>query len=165
MRVAILSAGPSLLKTWKDDAGYDLVVGVNRAVLVFECDWGAAADWDRCLFLEGMVRVGILTVRKTLRVCEVEGCLRDGLKYEMLWNAKGCDPEFTGTWTLPVTIRTVIRKWDPLEIDVYGCDMAGNSDCKGERMANRDAERWRDEKIILDRVVDKRVRFVECATP
>lgn len=44
MRVALLSAGPSLRQTFDFDAHFDLRIGVNSAAAVAHCDWWACGD-------------------------------------------------------------------------------------------------------------------------
>ena len=44
MRVALLSAGPSLPQMFDPDAQNDLRVGVNSAAALFHCDWWACGD-------------------------------------------------------------------------------------------------------------------------
>ncbi|MFI4862426.1 MAG: hypothetical protein ACIAXF_17305, partial [Phycisphaerales bacterium JB063] len=44
MKIALLSAGPSLRQTFNPDAKFDLRVGVNRAAGAFHCDWWSCGD-------------------------------------------------------------------------------------------------------------------------
>lgn len=46
MKVALLSQGPSLEKTWPGPERYDVVVGVNLTAFRWPCDWWALADAD-----------------------------------------------------------------------------------------------------------------------
>lgn len=44
MRVALISAGPSVLHTFDPTKRYDLRIAVNSAAAVFHCDWWVCGD-------------------------------------------------------------------------------------------------------------------------
>lgn len=145
MRVAILSAGPSLLRTWSLDLRYASTIAVNSALAVVSADWLAAGD-DVTFRRLGAhrPRVGCWTVEDRVRI-PVEGWANvRALAWEGMpgWTGLSRKPNWSvqaalaGAYSLGATI-----------VDVYGHDMAGDADVIGYIGDVRGEEhRWSRER-------------------
>lgn len=149
MKVAILSAGPSLVQTFDPDAGHDLSIGVNRAAGSFHCDWWSCGDAQTFAEHEPVGYPVLFTMTGA------DGQFRrfrdtpDRLaKHRMvLWGE--CSDALAGrglpacwnNWS--ITAAMALAVWQGAKhVDVYGHDMSGVIDVAGRRMDKR-AEQWK----------------------
>lgn len=147
MRIALLCPGPSLPRTFDPAAGYDVTVGVNRAILCHPCDWFASFDASTVKTL------AVPTDKVFTRAhCFPAGC--DGVALETvigdypavrLWEAgmfSACGALLLCSW-LGADV-----------IDVYGTDWTPGPDFDGKASPGdwRVAERWRRETRVWDKI-------------
>lgn len=144
MRVAILSAGPSLRKTWRGNFQYCATIAVNSALAVVKTDWLAAGD-DVTLRRLGAHRplVGGWTMEDVARTPP------DGWRGVRLlpWNYL---PGWVGldrpaNWSIQAAVAGAYSLGATI-IDVYGHDMAGELDVTGSTGDSRGEERWQRER-------------------
>lgn len=161
MRVAILSAGPSLI-TWPREVfdAYDLRIAVNSAAEYLACEWWSAADAIAVLRLQPLGSPLIYTRGRSV---SQQSCVK--LPPELLgrirkWDNYKCDPN---TW--PCTAWRTLSVCAALQlacflgaksVDVRGHDCSGVQDWRGKtgiddkpvlgrRLHNRGEDRWKRE--------------------
>lgn len=149
MKVAILSAGPSLVQTFDPDAGHDLRIGVNRAAGSFHCDWWSCGDGQTFREHEPIGLPVVFTMDRhdgQLRAdCNVGE--RFARHRVVGWNE--CRDALAGrglpgcwdNWS--ITAALALAVWQGAKhVDVYGHDMRGIVDVAGRRLDKR-AENWK----------------------
>ncbi len=153
MKAAILAPGPSLSLLDAPPAA-DILIGVNRAILRFPCQWLAAMDYT------------------TLKQLHREGATMPSLfTREATWaNVKhkfGPFPQFITTDQIAIPVPRWALKTAPAalvlaahlgasEIEVFGADWAVDApDYDGFLIdgTERDQKRWDDEAAIWNDVV------------
>lgn len=154
MKTAILCPGPSLCQTYPG-AGYDLVIGINRAATAFGVDVWVASDLPLILAEFGNV-IGnppLFTRDETL----------DSLIRRAYQRPISCCPfsqlacpvdgwqTFTACAALVLAGRLGARR-----IHAYGADWNDRADFDGKSPPGRrrDAGRWEQERRIWDQVVE-----------
>ena len=149
MRVALLSAGPSLAQTFDPDAGHDLRIGVNRAVGSFHCDWWSCGDAQTFAEHEPIGYPALFTLDDTDGQFERFANTRDRLTKHrvVLWSEIGnalAGRGLPASWTnWSITAGLVLAVWKGAKhVDVYGHDMSGVVDIAGRRLDKR-AEQWK----------------------
>lgn len=140
MTAAILSAGPSLLRTWCPNPRADLeTFAVNRAIMATGCDWFIAGD--RPTFeIVGPNRPRLGTY--------YGASPRDATGWGELIYAN----ELPGirelprpwNWSVQVALAAVAHRGHRL-VYLYGVDHRGNTDASGTDCDSRTAERWERE--------------------
>lgn len=144
MRIAVLCPGPSLPRTFKHDQPYDVLIGVNRAVLFTSCDWLASFDAStvKALATPGMkvfTRASCLPQDETLEAVAVwYPCVK--LSDAGMFTACGA-----------LLLAAALGAND---IDVYGADWSDAPDFDGRHSEGdwRVAERWRRERVVWDKI-------------
>ncbi len=145
MRVAILSAGPSLRRTWRGNFRYSATIAVNSALAVVQTDWLASGD-DVTLRRLGNRRplVGLWTMEDHVR-CPVAGwenVRRLPLNFLPGWTGLTRPPN----WSVQAAVAGAYSL-GATSIDIYGHDMAGDEDCTGYVGDVRGEEhRWSRER-------------------
>lgn len=160
MNAAILCPGPSL-NDWPDAtwANHNLIIGVNRAVLRFRCDWWAAGDWPMVKKHALGYRVKLFTTPATYSHLLGLTQFRDRMELhsydeaatflhptEWRWNGK------------TATAALVLAAWQgATQIDVYGADWTTAPDYDGVMFpgTDRSASRWISEQDVWYRLVEK----------
>lgn len=157
MRIALLSAGPSLVQTFNDSLSFDVRIGVNTAVEHFACDWWCVGD-RHLLIGENMAPakpIGNPRIYTTTETID-----RVGLTTALSWSEAG--PQYSppmedtakgrtsgwDTWTATAAV-VLARHLNATSLDVYGVDMAGHSDVSG-RVGGRSDHRWQRERPVWE---------------
>lgn len=156
MRIAVLCPGPSLTRTYPDaDRAHDIVIGVNRAVLAFRCDWWSFMDrhvfheWrpDYPVKLFTLDNVSVSTSHiEAFNACEV-------LVHPAMRTSRRC------AWNTFSATSALVLAAEHLRadtVDVYGADMVGAADYDGKTdpRFNRTDKRWGKEVTIWNRTVE-----------
>lgn len=151
MRVALLSAGPSLSSTYPGiRAQHDLLIGVNRAVELYDCHWWSCGDWQGVEMIRPIGRPRLFTMAPSADNLEARST--PAADYDgpiVRWDDVG-DPLFPphgwSTYSGPAAlVLAVFLKAQ--DVDAYGVDLDGIGDCKGNAgEGGRDAQRWIDER-------------------
>lgn len=160
IKVALLSAGPSLRKTFDPDAGHTVRIGVNSAVELCECEWWAAGDMLAIQKIKPVGRPGIYTKRTTLDRMETRfPDLLDG-RPTLTWAdaVDGLGSMPAGWSVYSATAALVLAAHLQAEsVDVFGVDMEGDLDHAGRQGENRSENRWSNERNVWNQMV----RWVE----
>jgi hypothetical protein len=166
-RIAILSAGPSLIRTWRERnrASFYETIAVNRALMVCDADWLVAGD--ACVFAclgDRRPRLGFVTFRDAdipwphRRDWSVQhlGTLsrRDWQDLPLLFprsDAPGAaDPL---QWSIQAAILLAVQhQADVLEI--FGHDATCAPDVSGDPGEDRTRERWDREARDLSATIN-----------
>lgn len=155
MRIALLSAGPSLLRTFNDSLSFDVRIGVNRAAEHFACDWWSVGDWQAVVgdAMEPLRPIGqphIFTLDDSANTISK---LRPELTphgWKQLCGAYG-GPEGWSTWSASAGAMLAYHL-RAKTLDVYGVDMAGHQDVSGF-VGGRGDERWNRERPAWEATV------------
>jgi hypothetical protein len=152
MKVAILSAGPSLKATWRGNGGYFWTVAVNQALIVERTDWLAAGDRPTLAQLgDRRPFIGVWTMRhvidegvpgwekvRLIPFNDMPGWR--GLSRPANWSIQAA---LAGAYGLGAT-----------HIDVYGHDMSGDLDVSGRSGEDRSPGRWERERADWESSVE-----------
>lgn len=145
MRIAILSAGPSLKRTWRGNFQYSYTIAVNSALAWTRTDWLCAGDRDTLIRLgEHRPFVGVWTMADVVETPPPgwERARLIGFNHFQGW--KGLARP--GTWSIQAAIAGAYEIGSTV-VDVYGHDMAGDHDVIGRAGADRSEERWERERL------------------
>jgi hypothetical protein len=167
MKVAILCPGPSI-RFFRGGA-YSQLIGVNRAVLLYRCDWWAVSDrqiifqafddgidyqpkiFTRSDNKKHMAASGRPVVREYFNQCHKKWYEDPDLKprFQNVGEHKCNWPLFTATAAIVLAKRLGAK-----QIDIYGADMRGTRDFDGFEGEgyNRTEDRWDTERTILNRL-------------
>jgi hypothetical protein len=157
MNAAILSPGPSLPLTYEPN-GHSVVIGVNRAVLAFRCDWWCFTDWQSFLHSHHVADVAKLGL--FFSGTALDELLRRGMGGRMqeartLVAFEDIDPERTRDRLKWGLFSATAALWlacylGAEQISVYGADWTDEPDYDGVKVkgCNRDAARWDVEQGI-----------------
>ncbi len=157
---AILCPGPSLAKTWpqKDpDCQFDIVIAVNRAILHEpNAGWWAVGDWPLIRDTPGKPRYGICTQKDAVRIIREGGIISAERRV-------GWSPQLVSWDMLTIGCRYSIMAGLGLAAYlgagmafIYGDDKSGATDWDGvEAGQNRGADRWNDERALMNGAVNK----------
>ena len=144
MRVGVLSAGPSLAKTYCPGADTDVRIGVNAAASLFECDWWSCGDGATFARVEPVGRPIVFTMTPDdghLRTPQVAKRLSE---HEVVrWSSikpRVSPPKCWTNYSITAALALAVDL-GASRIDIYGHDMTGTVDCAGYRLAKR-AEQW-----------------------
>ena len=161
MRVALLSCGPSLGRSWSAEmsASYDRVIGVNDAVCDFECHWWAVMDWH--VFARVRDKQGGPIGNPS--ICGSQGFLsklagHSTMDFPHRWNYDSLRP-LDGIpmtdWSFHTATAALILAWhlEAKVIDCFGVDMDGKANYRGDACPHRKPNRWRNEINLWSRVV------------
>lgn len=162
MRIAVVSNGPSAAEFDNVDASdYRFVVGVNDTARRWTCHWWSAIDWQ--MFC-GDVPLGspkLFTRGSTPEHIREHGTTEDGDRIGvMLWRGDvlphGCMakpplPDDCPPWNCYSGTAALILAWHlrPTHVDMFGFDMAGETDSRGKSWHTRTNIRWDHEKRIV----------------
>lgn len=150
MRIAVLSAGPSLRTTWMG-GDYAATIGINYAIEAAEVDWLVAGD--ACHLIEHLTRKpkrGIWTMVDDLdRIAavwpDVPVCKFTGLPGLV-------DLPRSWTWSSQAALAVALHL-GAREVDIYGVDMTDAPDAAGRHPGYRCAERWeRESRDLADSI-------------
>jgi hypothetical protein len=156
---AILCAGPSLVQTWQHAlySRYDVVIAVNRAILHEpSAHWWCAADWDTFAVIVGSPTIGICSIRDAIRVLPT---VFPKERWHPEWKLVAFEdlPFWSGKSSLGTIGLALYLK--ATEIDIYGDDKSGETDCSGIKSGDREPSRWAFEakamKDMMDRARDE----------
>ena len=158
MRVALLSAGPSLSSSFHPDAApHDVRIGVNTAASLFACDWWSCADQHRFAEIEPVGTPRLFTIDAEYHKMQS----RNGdkvAKFEVQgWKSVFADVSAPSIWqNFSATSALVLARWlGATHLDVYGVDMTGVTCCAGETMApQRKQSRWERERDLWAEIVN-----------
>lgn len=151
---AILCPGPSL-PTFPGRAGLDAVIGVNRAVGAFECDYWVFSDAEVPQIAQPLGRPTIVCDRHLVR----------GFRNSPLAQHPYIDREAAGPianypirWCRYSATSALVLAFGlgAKEIRCWGIDRQGVTDWDGTLPpgARRTEDRWREEASIWSQVVD-----------
>lgn len=145
MRVALLSAGPSLVRTFDESERFDLRIGVNSAVGFFRCDWWSCGDgqtFERVYQHRGVIGLPVL-------FCMSPDCSRFRATSRLVkrykahrvvgWHEVRKRVHPPANWDSFSVVASVPLAVDlgATRIDVYGHDCMGTVDVSGHDMAKR----------------------------
>lgn len=155
MIAAILSAGPSLARTW-DPIFFDAftVYAVNSAAKLYQHDWLSAGDkcWFRGLYPTEMPSPwrGILTCPDSVTDARAWGRSVPVVGWD--------EVDLIGAhhrrghpinWSLQAAMCHAAQNGAKL-IRLYGVDLAGREDCAGYVGEDRTEDRWVRERLHLE---------------
>lgn len=145
MKIALLSCGPSL-RLWEAAChrDHDIVVGVNRAVARFACDWWSVGDAEGFAAVRPIGSPHIWTHADTLTRIRKENPTRAAEHEAALYRRDERDrwSIFSATSALMLAPRL-----GATAVDCYGVDMVGSADWDGTERGNRGEDRWSRERI------------------
>ena len=161
MRIALLSAGPSLRHTFDSDLAYDMRIGVNAAAAVARCDWWSCGDGETFARIEPIGKPIVFTMTPDdghLRTPKVAGRLErhrvvrwSSIKPRV--NPPKCWTNWSITAALALSVDLGAR-----QIDIYGHDMSGTVDCAGHELAKR-AKMWDRKSNSVRRSTEEVIRW------
>lgn len=141
MRVALLSAGPSLLDTFDPDAKFDLRIGVNAAATLLHCDWWSCGDGCNVYELKPVGWPALFTCTDSDEWLKKDEQIRARVARHRVetWGAiERAVGAPGGVMTWSVTSAIPLAAWlGATSIDVYGHDMQGAVDIAGREIARR----------------------------
>jgi len=163
-RVAIVSAGPSLAaRPALPLRDYDAVIGVNYSAGIYSCSHWAATDAPVIQETAPLRRPDVLFTRRDQwdracrcapHVCERYGRIvrfHEEIEFPMFIARK---------WRLYTVCAAAVLAWDigAHAVDVFGHDMAGCGDCRGDAAEDRGMRtdrRWNQERAIWALLTDR----------
>jgi hypothetical protein len=150
MKVALLSAGPSLRKSFDPAVPYKLRIGVNTAVQFHKCDWWVCADSHRVEEIESKVIGKPKLFMVDGQRDQMDGDCRKRWKITG-WREVTAEIGASMSWlnnSGPAAL--LLAKWlGATHVDCYGVDMAGGLDATMEQTPSskyRNDQRWALEK-------------------
>lgn len=153
MRAAILCPGPSLPAFPARD-GYDLVIGVNRAVGFAACDYWVMLDGAAVWRISRPIGMPVIVCSHSMHL-DVWRNYPESQKHGWL-DAKSFEQFASPSlgWPIYSTPTAIIcaASKGATQIDLWGADMvgAGEFDNKPAPDINREDSRWARERVILD---------------
>lgn len=169
MLMAIVSRGPS--NRLYQGRGYDIVVGVRDVVEKWPCTYWALVDvleypkinpigrptiWAPDHVPLKIYRGGFIDPKDEARFKRERVVVIDQVLPADLISNEGINDRWTRfTGTAALGLAAYLR---PDRVDVYGMDLAGTGDYRGEARTDggsRAETRWRKERLIVDRLVRK----------
>lgn len=161
MRVALLSAGPSLHKSYDPAVPYDHRIGVNTAVQFYPCDWWACADSHRWIEIFDAGVIGKPRVFQIDAQRDRTQCFEFAKFEQYQWT--GWDEVFEAVGANPLWMSNtgpaalVLAAWlGATEIHCFGVDMAGHLDVTeviDDSTRHRNPPRWEKERKAWDEIV------------
>jgi len=155
MRAQILCPGPSLPAAPSRD-GYDVVLGVNRAVGVAPCDYWVMLDGALVWRISRPVGHPVIVCSHSMHK-ELWDNYLDSRDHKWLDAMSFKDKYCTSMeWAIFSATTAVIcaASLGATQIDMWGADMAGTREFDGPmpERATRNEARWEREARILDRI-------------
>lgn len=154
MKVALLSAGPSLTESYGENASpYDLVIGVNTAAALFDCDWWSVGDADRFEEITpiGKPKVFMIGAERDKVLRSPHAARLEGVEVEE-WQTAMDETGITGVklacpnWSATAAL-IFCRFLGVKAIDVFGVDLHGKADITGKETVWRCSSRWDRERV------------------
>jgi hypothetical protein len=161
MRVAICSAGPSLVATWSDRgllAHPELVITVNAAAAHVRGDWQVSGDvdaWQRC---QHRPRVGVCAPRTILQACLAGEYDHPGVGFTGLRGLEWQQLPIANrphecNYSIVAAVALACELGATGLLPIYGADMGGGTaDCSGVDNPERNPVRWARELADLAEV-------------
>lgn len=158
LRAAVLCPGPSLVRTFEGKTGrYGLVIGVNRAVGRFSCDYWSMLDDHSFAMAQPIGHPTVLCDPTAWQRVKREFphaaqhdlvTVRDVSSVPLL-------PTKWHTWSATAAVA-LAHHLGARHIDCFGMDWSGIEDFDGTTDARnvRDADRWRRERDCYHGLVD-----------
>ena len=144
MRIALLSCGPSLPRwEWVNRSDYAVVVGVNRAVARYACDWWSAGDAECFTAVEPIGLPHLWTHAATLYRIRREHPERSTRHHAATYHR--CERQQWSIYSATAALM-IAREIKATRIDCFGVDMAGTQDWDGSHHGCRDETRWARER-------------------
>jgi len=158
VRVALLSCGPSLSRTWRPSLaiGYRLIIGVNRAVERQRCDWWACLDHEAFQWFEPTDNSTPRVLTWSRSAARLAALAPERLGRHEWRSTESVDvPLGRPSWATYSGTSALALAMDlgASVIDCYGVDLAGSADFAGRRQAKRDERRWGKETAIWSDLV------------
>lgn len=146
MKIAILSAGPSLRQTFNPDEHFDLRIAVNSAASAHHCDWWACGDAQTFDRVEAIGYPVLFTMTESDSHFRNRSSTAERLKQHrmVLWSEMGLrlrPPQCWSDWSITAALALAVDQGGR-QVHVYGHDMAGTIDINGHRLEKR-AENWK----------------------
>jgi len=152
MRIALLSCGPSLPRwEWVNRSDYAVVVGVNRAVARYSCDWWSAGDAECFTAVRPIGRPHLWTHAATLYRIGREHPTRATEHEAAVYHRCERKPWTIYSATAALMLALEVKA---TRIDCFGVDMAGTQDWDGSERGCRDESRWSRERAAWGKAVD-----------
>jgi hypothetical protein len=160
MNAAILCPGPSLANwpdaTWQN---HNLIIGVNRAVLRYHCNWWAAADWPMVKKHDPGYRVRLWTNADTYKhLCGLT-MFRERMELHSFDEANNYLDPIQWRWTGKTATAALIlaAHQRATQIDVYGADWTDQPDYDGVTFpgTDRGEHRWKGERDVWESLCGK----------
>lgn len=160
MRIALLSAGPSLNR-FDESEPYDLRIAVNTAAARHRCDWWSVGDHRPYLDIDALGKDALRIFMMGPEIGHLESLGVILGDRAMAWSElKGLCPvvnwdEFSATAAVVLAVQL-----GATAIDCYGCDMhgtkdyAGRSDIGGRPTVRSEDDRWPKERRIWNALMD-----------
>lgn len=161
MRVAVLSCGPSVLESYRDDGSHGVVVAVNWCGELYRHDW--LCVMDSVVIERGRVlkpRLGMVA-GTGVRMPWPDLELRPLIGFQGL---RGWAGNPSCGFTFPKALLWSLAAYPDAFVDVYGFDASEDPNVGGEGW-NHGQSRWRREipyVRFLAREFVGRIRFVGC---
>lgn len=157
VRAAVLSAGPSLEATWaRRGYFYLFTVGVNTVTMEHLVDAWVFGDAHLARQVPrghpwAFVSAGALHRILLDETPNLERFILGG-KWEDV-DTPGLAPEWWRVFSSTAALVLAGTREDVVAVDVYGADMAGTQDHRGQEGGRRDPTRWEQENRHWRRVV------------
>lgn len=160
MRAAVCCPGPSLDPDRVRRGGFEVVIGVNRAVEAVRCDWWCFGDPQPFGWFQPVgepppaLAVGPNCLKHVLAEPWAK---RFKVAYRgedrtqgLAWAELGRRPAGRGWMTFSFTAAIVLAaNFGARRIDCFGADLAGETDFAGRWAERRDEKRWPIERYWL----------------
>ncbi len=150
MRIALLSAGPSLAKSYDASQPYDLVIGVNTAASLFECDWWSVGDAHRFFEItpKGNPKVFTIGAERDKVLASDDRLRLQGVEIEEWQTVMDHAAIPAGMPNFSCTAALMFCHYLKADsVDAYGVDMIGAEDVTGEATRWREPVRWGKERV------------------
>lgn len=154
MQVALLSAGPSLLRTFEDSFEFDVRIGVNRAAEKFRCDWWAVGDWQAIVghgmaALQPLGDPQVFTLDTSIESMDLRS-LRVAKPLAGFKSTCGYlnPPIRWATWSATAGV-VLARHIGATSLDVFGVDMSNTPDVCN-KPGRHGPDRWQRERPVWE---------------
>lgn len=157
MRVALLSAGPSLEhfdRTIRSEC-FSARIGVNTAAAKYPVDYWSVADQDRFAEIHPIGFPAVFTMGPERDKMMAQNPHRIARHRVLVWKDIGRDVHAPNDgWRWSCTSALILARWlGATEIDCYGVDMTGAADVTGQTTIYRNPERWAEEQVLWAKLV------------
>lgn len=156
MRVALLSAGPSLRQTFDVDEHFDVRIGINSAAAMVHCDYWSCGDGQTFERVNPLGVPAVFTMRADdARVARKRQKIEPDKAHRFIdWPAikESCvPPQCWSNWSITAAIALAVHlKAD--SIDLFGHGPFGDTDCSGFKLAKR-MDNWPRVQADLEEMV------------